>query len=525
MLMQDSHLKSRSITPGSKDDFQHVLIPACELGVERYCKFREENPSWQPKLYVETVACQNFKLCEGCQECVSICRFNDFKRQLIMECTSPLKGTAKPYSLSNFRPINQFESSMEEDAMPCQTVSLSAVNKAIQQYQNKGTPLEETIMPKPPIVSSAVKEKPLAVNVGLKTKSDACRNHPEGVDLGVTRSSEFGIIQGAVSEHGTSSDDFSEDPMTASQMDDVSFSDQSRDKVASAKTSDFPGSLKAEVPMSMDDEDMSEYVLATHQIPHGRSFSNLSHNMQKRLHDHFRKTYPTCPYCNSNSYVRFRYFNNSGKSSLLQPRYSCRNPNTCLAVQEKGGKSGSRDFTLPKPKEVEIFKEAPMPSSLDHSNGLHGRSMLRPQMIACYGVKRPSEELGLSEGGEKSRKLPNTTLSLQPLNQPASDISNMQSVAALKEMIVAKSGKPSEDSNSSSSIQIANDEQTTINLRCRAEASSDNGRLVVHPMSLQKMVSTSGKEEGTSTERSSKGGKIAELNIRMLIDLSSSSLC
>ncbi|KAH7278441.1 hypothetical protein KP509_38G041000 [Ceratopteris richardii] len=400
------------------------------------------------------------------------------------------------------------------------------VIKATQQYANKDASAEEGPIAKPPLVRPAGSVKLPNRSIELKVKSSVIENHPERENLGRSRAVDSMICQRTLSEHLSSSDNLSENAMTPSHMEDFTFSDPGAgspvmETILTGKDSKLlEGGSRMDDSVLVDDEDLFKYVLATRQIPYGHSYSSLGSSMQRRLHDHFKLACPPCPHCNSNTFVRFRYFNNSGKSSLLQPRYSCRNPHTCAIAQEKNGKTGSRDFTLPKPKEVEAQKALATFTVQEHVDTMIDRAACQPQMIARAGTKRSAQNASLSEAGERSGKLPNTTLSLQTLNEPTTV------VQVPKTRALQQAGKHIEDSNSSSSIQTVNNEQTAINVRCQAETSSENGRIIVQPISVQKVVPYLGKGEvGTSAEGPSNPRKIAELNICMYIDLSSASQC
>ncbi|MCO5553731.1 hypothetical protein L7F22_007257 [Adiantum nelumboides] len=523
MFKQEHALQSKAPDAVAPDDLWHILIPACELGLERYQEFRAAKPHWQPRSYVQPSGDEVLDFCEGCRECMA----SSIKP---LNAKPQLSKVAKPISLSVQKLNNHIRIPVAENIASFRAIHSPVVIKATQQYANNGVVLDETGISKPiPLVKPAGREVSSREDMDQRMKSNLGEDHFEHADSGRIKGSNFQVIQAAASDHATSSEDLSEDTMTPSQMEATCFSDHAAggaqaDGMAPGKVPQYTGAIRLDGPIFVEDEDLFKYVLATRQIPYGHSYSNLDISMQRRLHDYFKQSCPPCPHCNSNTYVKFRYFNNSGKSSLLQPRYSCRNPDTCLTIQEKTGKAGSRDFTLPKPKEADNSKPPMLFATHERANGQRGRSARQPQMISRCGSKRSAHNLNpLSEIAERYAKLPNTTLSLQTMNEPVPvDVTNLQIVEASKAKAL-QSGKHTEDSNSSSSTRTASDEKTAINVRCRAVESSENGRLVVQPISVQQIGSTSGKADAGSIDRQSKGGKIAELNICMYIDLSTAS--
>lgn len=528
-MFEQENCRPRTSDAHIDEDFRHILIPACELGKERYLEFRAANPHWQPGSYVQASGDEASNMCEGCRDCAApTSKPPNFKPQLTVEC-SGLSKVVKPVSIS-YRQLNHHtKMPVAENLASFHAIHSPVVIKATQQYANKGVVMEETVMSKPPHIKPPTREVSSADELEQIMMSNGGEIYSDHANLGRVKSSDFAIAQAAASEQATSSEDLSENTTTPSQMEAMSLSDHavgaSQEEVtATAKTSKYAGMVRVDEPMFVDDEDLFNYVLATRQIPYGHSYSNLDISMQRRLHDYFKQSCPPCPHCNCVTYVKFRYFNNSGKSSLLQPRYSCRNPDTCLTIQEKTGKAGSRDFTLPKPKDADSIKAPVVFSTHERANGHRGRPARLPQMIPRSGTKRPAHNLNpLAEANERCAKLPNTTLSLQTLNGPGpNDVANLQIVEASKGKDL-QSVKHAEDSNSSSSTRTASDEKTAINVRCRAVESAENGRLVVHPISVQKVGS--GKAEAGTLDRPSKGGKIAELNICMYIDLSAASSC
>ncbi|KAI5078971.1 hypothetical protein GOP47_0006642 [Adiantum capillus-veneris] len=530
MFKQDHALQSKTDAV-AHDDLRHILIPACELGPERYQEFRAAKPHWRPRSYVQPSGDEVLGFCEGCHECMaSSTKPPNAKPQLTVDC-SGLSKVAKPISISVQRLNNHQKIPMAENIASFHAIHSPVVIKATQQYANNGVVLEETAISKPiPPVKRGGREVSPTDDMEQTMKSNLGEDHTEHVDSGRIKFPNFRMIHATTSDHATSSEDLSEDTMTPPQMEAMSFSADHAacgaqgDAMASVKVPKCTDGVRLDEPIFVEDEDLFKYVLATRQIPYGHSYSNLDIAMQRRLHDYFKQSCPPCPHCNSNTYVKFRYFNNSGKSSLLQPRYSCRNPDTCLTIQEKTGKAGSRDFTLPKPKEADNGRAPMLLATHERADGQRGRSARQPQMIPRCGSKRVAHNLNpLSEAAERCAKLPNTTLSLQTMNGPGLvDATNLQIVEASKAKSL-QSVKHAEDSISSSSTRTASDEKTAINVRCQAVESAENGRLVVQPISIQQVGSTSGKAEAGSVDRHSKGGRIAELNICMYIDLSTAS--
>eukprot|EP00250_Pteridium_aquilinum_P006838 c16674_g1_i1 orf=364-1962(-) len=532
MLKQEHPLQSKGLDAAIEDELQHVLIPACELGPELYRQFRAAKPHWQPK------SCMNGgdecakKTCESCRECLSTSKPANVKPHLTVEC-SGMSKMARPISIS-FSNVNQHtKMPAAENTASYQALQSPVVIKATQHYANKGAAADENALSKPLHTKPAGREVSMSEETGQTIKLKIGEDYGEHADPARMKASDLSIIPTTMSEHATSSEDLSESTMTPPQMEAVSFSDHAvgvshGDALAMAKASKYANNtpVRVDEPVMVDNQALFDYVVATRKIPYGHSFSNLDSNMQRKLHLHFKNSCPPCPHCNCNTYVKFRYFNNSGKSSLLQPRYTCRNPDTCLTVQEKSGKAGSRDFTLPRPRDAETHRALPGSGSHQVANSLQGRTVRQPQMIPRSGSKRSAHDLNSpSDAGERGAKLPNTTLSLQTLNGSAGhviDAASLQIVESSKARSL-QLVKPAEDSNSSSSTRTASDEHTGINVRCRAETSTENGRLVVQPISVQKVAP--GKVETGTNDRASKGGKIAEFNICMYIDLSATSSC
>lgn len=538
MSKQEHALHSKSVDALIEDELQHILIPACELGIERYREFRAANPTWRPRSYGQMGGHNgdgSTKMCEGCRECASTSKSIHIKPQLTVEC-SGLSKAARPISISFSKPIQHTRVPVAEIAASCQALQNLCVNKASQHHGSKAGAAEETAASKPPLVLPTGREVHKAEETELTTKPKTGEEYAELADSGRIKLSEHAVVHAALSEQATSSEDLSDDTMTPPHMEATSFSDHAAgvsqgDSTAVAKASSKYSNdalTRMEEPILVDNQGLFDFVVATRKIPYGHSFSNLDLTMQKKLHDYFKISCPPCPHCNCNTFVKFRYFNNSGKSSLLQPRYTCRNPDTCLTVQEKSGKAGSRDFTLPRPREADTHKGLPGVANHQRVNGMQGRAIRQPQMIPRVGSKRSVHDLGSpSEAGERSAKLPNTTLSLQTLNGPVPvvDMANLQIVESSKPRSLPFV-KPAEDSNSSSSTRTASDEQTGINVRYRAEASSENGLVVVkQPISVHTVASTPGNAEAGTVDRVSKGGKIAEVNICMYIDLSAATSC
>lgn len=515
----------------AEDEWQHVLIPACEFGKELLQKFVANKPNWRPRTYGRVGGHGgngDFEMCECCRECLSISKAINVKPQLMGEC-SGLSKSSRPASISLSKPAQHARVPVAEIAASCQVSQSLSVSKGYQRHADKGEAAEDVVVLKSPFARPA--GKGASMDKGMEQMIRQRRGKEEYTELTDSgervKALEIGVaLQGDVSEQATSSVGLSEDDtMTTPHMEAPSLSDYGGGvdssavaKAASRYTGDV--SMQTEDPMLVDSQSLFDFVVTTRKIPYGNCLLNLDVAMQKRLYDYFKMTCPPCPHCNTKMHVKFRYFNNSGKSSLLQPRYTCRNLETCLTVQEKSGKAGSRDFTLPRPRELEQHKIIPGVHQ-NRVTGMQGRAIRQPQMIPRVGSKRPAQDFP-SEVSERSAKLPNTTLSLQSLNgfAPKMGLTNLQIVESGNGRSLQIS-KPAEDSNSSSSMRTASDERMGINVRYRTEASSENGLVVVkQPISLHTVASTPSNSEAGVLDITAKAGKIAEVNICMYIDLS-----
>ena len=542
-----------------EEDLQHISIPVCVLGPEILQIFRSTNPHWRPRDSARNLPESSRKHKKNCPTCLRAIQQGN---PLLFEMPHALQN----YSVERLSFGKHPSSHITDNAF--QSTENSFMIKPSQLRSMKATPMDvssETSLMKAPLLraktqvtehrvisdnsaSPCIVQQPITLNAREEyaitrttspTQQHIMKKVPERIHESPRfKNSGLALIQAQANEASipdnmvTSSEEASEDTMARSRIDaHTTMKPGAGGSIKPSKSYVTNSSLKFDDQILIDNQAMFDYIVATRKLPDGISLATIDERMQKKLLCHYKSYCPPCPHCNSNAFVKFRYFNNSSKSTLLQPRYSCKNPETCLTVQEKTGKPGSRDFTLQRPKDADSYEGgqdiSPSFVAKDaHANDLQEKTegVRQPQMIARIGSKRAHHDL--SSGAVTSNqiaKLPSTTLSLQSLTGSGAVIhtsGNHSSRIAdsFKARCLLEAPKAIEDSNSSSSTtQTASEDKLGRDVKCSSE--NGGGRLIVQPISVQSVTPM----ESSLVDRSK--GKIAEVNIRMFIDLSNTSPC